>query len=260
MKRIFQAELILIHVGEAREKEKQLLNALLAAAGLLEEEVKVIWETGDPAEKILGVCEREKIDLLVAGALRKENVVQYYIGTIARKIMRKANCSLMMITDPSIAPRPIRNVVVNAEDSPYVTEAIQAACLLGQTGDHAWVHIVREIKLYGLAMASTGQRTEEEYGEMKQELLRDEIHEVEKMLATISHEGIKVNIKMLAGKSGFEVNQFARRKNADWLVVGGPARMFRLFDRLFQHDLEYIIADMPCNLLIVRPGKEAQHG
>src|SRR5258708_8265522 len=163
LKNLFHADLILVHVGKAGAKEEQLLKYLLEKVGLSEKSVKVIWEEGDPADKILKICRKEEIDLLVAGALKRENLVQYYIGTIARKIMRKADCSLMMIVNPSVQPQPIRNVVVNAEDSPYVEEALSAACLLGKTGDHAWIHIVREIKLYALAITSTGQHSEEEY-------------------------------------------------------------------------------------------------
>ena len=257
LKKILHAELILVHVGPAGAKEEQLLKYWLERVGLSQESVKIIWEKGDPADKILKVCRKEEIDLLIAGALKRENLVQYYIGTIARKIMRKAECSLMMIINPSAEPMPIRNVVVNAEDSPYVEEAMYAACFLGKTGDRAWVHIVREIKLYGLAMAASGQHSEEEYSEIRQQLVQDEIDQVEKMLAKIPHEDVRINIKMLSGKSGFEVRKFALRKQADWLVVGAPARRFRLFDRLFPHDLEYIFADMPCNLLIVHPRKEA---
>lgn len=259
MRSFFRAELILVHVGPAGAKEEQLLNYLLERVGLSRESVKVVWEKGDPADKILKVCRQQEIDLLVAGALKRENLVQYYVGTIARKIMRKADCSLMMIINPSLEPKPIRNVVVNAEDSPYVMEALAAACRLGQTGDHAWVHIVREIKLYGLAMASAGQHSEEEYSGIRQQLLQDEMDEVEKMLSKIPHEDVKINVKMLSGKSGFEVSQFAQRKLADWLVVGAPTQRFMLFDRLFPHDLEYIFADMPCNLLIVHPRKEGGH-
>ena len=257
MKNIFHAELVLVHVGNSGPKEKQLLKYWLERVGLSEESVRIIWEKGDIADKILKVCRREEIDLLIAGALQRENLVQYYIGTIARKIMRKAECSLMMIINPSAASRAIRNVVVNAEDSPYVEEALQAACRLGKTGDRAWVHIVREIKLYGMAMAASGQHTEEEYSGIRQQLVQYEIDQVEKMLSKIPHEDVRINIKILSGKSGFEVSKFAQRKLADWLVVGAPARRFRLFDRLFPHDLEYIFADMPCNLLIVHPRKEA---
>ena len=71
---------------------------------------------------------------------------------------------------------------------------------------------------------------------------------------------LKINIKIVSGKSGFEIAQFAQRKQADLLVVGAPPRRFSLFDRVFTHDQEYIFADLPCNLLIVNPRKEAAHG
>ena len=54
--------------------------------------------------------------------------------------------------------------------------------------------------------------------------------------------------------------QFARKKNADLLVVSAPERRFRFFDRVFTHDLEYVFADLPSNLLIVQGGKEDFHG
>src|SRR5260221_12169269 len=110
---LFHAELVLIHVGPSGQKEEQLANYLLERVGLAGKEVKIIWEQGSPAERILKVCQKEKIDLLVAGALNRENLVKYYIGTIARKIMRRADCSLMMITNPSTQHQPIKNVVVN---------------------------------------------------------------------------------------------------------------------------------------------------
>jgi hypothetical protein len=72
---------------------------------------------------------------------------------------------------------------------------------------------------------------------------------------------VKINIKVISGKSGFELARFAEKKHANLLVAGAPGRKFRLFDRLFRHDLEYIFADMPCNLLIVNPRTQSQkHG
>jgi nucleotide-binding universal stress UspA family protein len=109
--------------------------------------------------------------------------------------------------------------------------------------------------LYGLAMAATHQHSEQEYTALQQNLMQEEVAEVEKMLAKIPHENVKVNIKMLSGKSGFELCRFAARKQADLLVVGAPPRRFSWFDRVFPHDLEYVFADLPCNLLIVHPRK-----
>src|SRR5271154_4142647 len=238
--RLFKAELVLLHVGQQGEKEEQLLKNLLEKTAIADSSVKIVWQEGDPADKILKVCREERVDLLVAGALKRENLVQYYIGSIARKMMRKADCSLMMIVNPSTEPKALKNIVVNAEDSPFVEQALQAACQIGADQDQAWIHIVRELKLYGLAMAVTDQHSEQEYTVLQQHLLQDEIAEVEKMLSKIPHEKVKINIKMLSGKSGFELCKFANRKQADLLIVGAPARRFVWFDRLFQHDLEYV--------------------
>jgi len=170
---LYQASLVLIHVGNQGEKEEKKMNELLAKVGISPSAVKICWESGRPAESILKVCQREKIDLLIAGALKKENLVSYYIGTIARKIMRKADCSFLMITNPTTQPQGYKNIVVNAEDSPYVTEAITTACQLGMKEHSSWVHIVRELKMYGLTMAASDQCTEEEYDDMRQHLVKD---------------------------------------------------------------------------------------
>ena len=257
---LFDAQLILIHVGKAGPEEEAKMNGLIQSKASALQKVKVRWETGDPVKKILEVTRQENIDLLVAGALKKENLVQYYIGTIARKLMRKAECSFLMLTNASETPSAFQSIVVNAEDSPFVEEAIAAGCMLGLKDHAQWVHIVRELKLLGLTLSANEQCTEEEYTESRNNMVRDEIAVVEKMLERIPHERLKINIKMVSGKSGFELARFAEKKHANLLIVGAPARSFSIFDRVFTHDLEYIFADMPCNLLVIHPRKEASRG
>lgn len=66
---------------------------------------------------------------------------------------------------------------------------------------------------------------------------------------------MKITIKMLSGKSGFELARFAERKKADLLVVSAPKERLILLDRLFPHDLEYVFANLPCNLLVIKSTK-----
>ena len=261
LKKMWDAELLLIHVGERKDDLELRLQQLLASAGLgADSSVKIVWETGKASERILSTCRKERIDLLIAGALKKENIVQYYVGTVARKIVRKADCSVLLLTNPSKDPQPFQNLVVNAEDSPFVEEAIITACHIGLKDKSEWLHVVREIKMYGLTMTVSEQYSEEEYENVRQNLLKDEISNVEKILQRIPHEGLKVNIKLVSGKSGFELAKFAQRKEADLLVVGASPRRLSLFDRVFTHDQEYLFADLPCNLLIVNPRKEGSRG
>jgi len=263
LKRFWQSELVLIHVGEASSDAAASLLAILNKIGLSENEVVIRWEHGEPAKRILSVCREEKVDLIIAGALKKENLLKYYLGTIARKILRKADCSVLLLLNPTVDSKPLSNIVVNTEDSPYVEQALEVACELGKAEKSNWIHVVREIKLYGLTMSAADQRSEEEYSRLRMELVSTEIDNVQKMMNKIPHEGLKVNIKILSGKAGYELAQFAIRKHADLLVVGAPPRKFSFFDRVFPHDQEYIFADLPCSLLIVNAKnmrKEASHG
>ena len=247
---------LLVHVGERGRAQEQHIDELLLSRGIAKESVTIRWEQGEGAKAILKACDAEKVDLLVAGALKKEDLIHYYLGTIARDIMRRAKCSVLLLTQPSLDPLGFSNVVINAEDSPSVNTSLRMGINFCKKESGTWVHVVRELKMYGLAMSSSDQCSEEEYESTRQQLVRDEIEKVEKMLLSIPHEQVKVNIKVVAGKSGFELAQFAKRKEADLLVVGAPPRRFKLLDRVFTHDLEYVFADLPSNLLIVQPGKE----
>jgi nucleotide-binding universal stress UspA family protein len=261
LKKMWDSELVLIHVGDHGEEQEERLRQLLTSVGLGgDNSVKTLWEDGKPSERILATCKKERIDLLIAGALKKENLVQFYLGTIARKIVRKADCSVLLFTTPSQMPQPFRNIVVNADDSPFVEEAIISACHIGLRDKADWLHVVSELKMYGLTMTVSEQYSEEEYENVRQKLVKDELTNVEKILQRIPHEGLKVNIKLVSGKSGFELAKFAQRKHADLLVVGAPPRRFSLFDRVFTHDHEYLFADLPCNLLIIKRRKEASRG
>lgn len=259
---MYEAQLILVHVGEETGEAKERLETLLNYSALNRTQAKILWREGDPADCILKVCKEEQVDLLIAGALKREKFMQHYLGTIARKILRKANCSVLMLIDPSVEKKSFQQIVVNAEDSPFVEDALTAAIDIGMKQKSLWMHVVREVKLYGLTMSSMDDCTEEEYNELRAGLLRTEIENVERLLAKIPHEGLKINIKLLSGKSGFELAKFTQRKQADLLVVGASPRRFFLFDRVFTHDLEYIFQDLPCNLLIVNPSKrkEVSHG
>lgn len=258
LKKLWNAEIALIHVGDHGKKEENLLHELLERTGLDHEpDVKICWESGKPAGQIMHACRKEKVDLLIAGALRKENLVQYYLGTVARKILRKADCSVLMFTDPSVHPQPMKHIVVNVEDSPYVDEAIAAACEIGRRDRATGLHIIKEIKRRRLAIttAHAAHAFEEESGNA---LAKEEVALVKQALQRIPHDGLKVDIKLVPVKSGFELSKFAQRKHADLLVVGASPRRMSLLGRVFPHNLEHIFADLPCNLLMVHPRQDAK--
>ena len=65
-------------------------------------------------------------------------------------------------------------------------------------------------------------------------------------------ESSSINVKkrVIFGKPGHSIHVFAKSSNPDLLLVNSPEKNLGILDRLFPHDLEYLLEDLPCNLLI----------
>lgn len=248
---IFNSELILIHVGVQAPELEEKLAEILVVSGMDAAKTKVLWKEGKPAKSILRTCEEEKVDLLVMGALKKEGFLTYYIGSVARKVIRKATCSVLTLIDPKVETTKFSKVVINGtqlDETPYV---IQKGIEFSHAQGANVVHILNEIRLYGLQMATAGEGSEEDVSTTRRKLVQEEIHYVQQILNGLDQSGMKINIKVTAGKWAVELAKFAESIEADVLIMG-DRRVHSFLDRLFPHDLEEILMELPCNLLIVK--------
>lgn len=251
LKDLFKSELLLIHIGEKSQLEEENLKTILEKHNIDQAKTKVVWEAGKPVKKILEICEKEGVDLLVAGALKNEGFFKYYMGSIARKIIRKAKCSVLTLIEPSLNPEPFKKVVINGtqmDQTPYVIGKGLEWCKIEHSKN---VFIVNEIKMYGFQMATAGEGGEEEISATRKKLVAEEVIYVENILKNFDKGDLKVNIKITCGKWAAELARFAEDINADLLVVGDEGNL-GFFDRIFPHDLEDILSDLPCNLLIIK--------
>ena len=174
-------------------------------------------------------------------ALTKENLIQYYIGTVARQIMRKANCSVMLLTQPVDEARGFKNIVVDAEESTCHGQSSQMAI---KPPDQAGIRgcMVRELNLCVAWLCQHPINVpEDEYKAIRRGWCRKKLKKVN--VKTYRMKGY-TNIKVAAGKSGYELAQFARRKKADfysWWVH--PQRFLCWIGCL--PDLNTFFADLP---------------
>jgi nucleotide-binding universal stress UspA family protein len=248
---IFESELVLIHVGLKQPELEVKLSEILQANGLEKSPVKTVWKEGKPAKMILQACKEENIDLLMLGALKKEGLFMYYLGSVARKVIRKAHCSVLTLIDPQTQPEKFSKVVINGTQLEVTPKVISQGLKFCQAEGATQVHILNEIKLYGLQMAAAGEGSEDEVALTRRKLIQDEIKYVQEILDGLDQSGLKVNIKVTAGKWAVELVRYCEAINADLLVMGDE-HGYTLIDRLFPHDLEEVLSDLPCNLLIVK--------
>ena len=86
---------------------------------------------------------------------------------------------------------------------------------------------------------------------------RIELRENSRVLGLLSHipknikETLEVVVQPIFGRRGYSIGHYARVTRADLLVMNAPSKL-TLLDRLFPHDLEYILSDLPTDVLIIR--------
>ncbi len=249
LKEQFNSELILIHVGEKTPTLVENLKMILEKHTL---DVETVWEQGNPAKMIIQVCNEREVDLLVAGALKTEGLFRYYMGSVARKIIRKSRCSVLTLIEPLENPTPFDKVVINGTQQEHTPEVIRKGLEWCKIDKAEQVFVVNEIKMYGLKMVTAGEGGTEELASTRKKLVSDEVAYVESILKTLDKGDLKINIKITCGKWAYELARFSEDIKADLLVVGDEGKLGFL-DRLFPHDLEDILSDLPCNLLILKP-------
>jgi len=251
LQKLFDADLLLIHIGESKPDEKKYLDEMIETTDVNIERLTILWKNGNPAKKILSLARKHKVDLLIAGALQKETVVKFYFGSIARKLIRKSVCSVLMLINPAYPAKPFRNIVINGTEGDNYTDTIKRGIQLAKLEKARRVHIFKGIKLFGLSMALAGEEeTEKDQEETRREIVGKEIAEIENILSEIDTKGLPVNIKVASGKPGFELRKFTKRVRADLLIVKSPGHKLNFLDRIFPHYLELIMEDLPSNLLI----------
>lgn len=258
MQQQFKANMVFIHIGEKSLQQEQYLKHLLHRFELDTPENKLIWEQGDPVEKIIQLCDDEQVDLLVAGALEKESMLKYFMGGIARNLCRKAKCSIIMLREPDVKSRPVRRIVVEGSDHPKTETTIETAIYLGkQTGAND-VHIVQEQDAGKMALIRSDAFTDNEAESHKEKMESEEESKLNKILSCKDCGSLQLHTERLEGKPGYVISKFAREHEADVLVLNSPDTKLNLLDRVFPNDIEFALADLPCDLLIVHSKKEQE--
>ena len=240
---VLGASLVFLHVGEKTDAKEQQMNEMLSHFNVDYDSSRVIWMEGDEVKVILELCTLNKIDLLVLGARVKENIFKFYIGSVARKICRKAKCSVMLITSPLPEPHVYNKIVINGADDPKTENTVNTALYIAEKLKAKEVYIANEMDTKLSLMTDVNIKSE----------LKNKQSYVQSVIEKHQNTNIHIFGKTLRGKAGFAISKFAKTKKADLLVINSPDTALNVMDRIFTHDIEYVLANLPCNLLIVQP-------
>jgi nucleotide-binding universal stress UspA family protein len=178
-------------------------------------------------------------------------VLSYYLGSVTRGMSRSAKCSLLLLTEPKTGGTAFKKIVVSGISHPKTPLTLGTAVYFAKHVGADDVAVVKEFDQPALSMASAYTSTTDNSALLKKQIATDEIKKIHEIISQCHSDEIKITEEIIFGRQGYTIRQYARNCKADLLVINSPDAKYGLIDRIFTHDMEYILEDLPCNVLIV---------
>ena len=242
----FGAELHLIHVGKRNQETPKKFSDVLAELELPADS-PIHYEEGDPAEAILAALARENIDVLVAGALEKEIVLHPFLGNVARRLVREANCSVMLFTHPKKKPEPLRRIVFIADHSQQGLVALKTTLILAEAESCERLYVIGIITAFDEARASIAGDASASAAHQPNHGEEDPLEE---FVLSAGATEVPIETRLIRGATGLAASDFVRSVEADLLVV--PLPKSRETVQQLPSNIAWVSDVIPCNLWIVR--------
>ncbi|PYK23608.1 MAG: hypothetical protein DME59_16470 [Verrucomicrobia bacterium] len=219
---------------------------MLAELGLPADSA-IHYEEGDPAQAILAALTREKIDMLIAGALEKEIVLHPFLGNVARRLVREANCSVMLFTHPEKKPKPLRRIVFIADHSQQGLVALKTTLMLAEAESCERLYVIGIITAFDEARASIAGDTT---GITTHKPNHGEEDPLEEFVLSAGATEVPIETRFIRGATGLAASDFVRSVEGDLLVV--PLPKSRETVQQLPSNIAWVSDVIPCNLWVVR--------
>lgn len=254
LSKMLEARLVLIHVGDKSSDKEIQFQSILEPFIKDNLEFEIVFKPGNPVDVILSTSIEKHIDLLILGALQRENFLKYYVGSIARKITRQAKCSILLLIKPSVERIPCKHIVVNGLKDPKTKRTIASAFYMANALNANKVTIVEEITQDELAIKVEDDKSLRMANIVKERIRLRENARVKAIIEDIPEahtKQIAIKSQPIFGKKGYSIGHYAQIARADLLVMNSPSKM-TFWDRLFPHDIEHILTELPTDVLIIQ--------
>jgi nucleotide-binding universal stress UspA family protein len=240
----FDSDLSLIYAGEHDPAtEKKFADVLKQLHLPLDS--RIFYEKGEPASAILRVANANKVDLIVAGALEKEVILRPFLGNVARRLVRDADCSVILFTHPEIEPKPMNKIVFMADYSEHGQHALKMTLQLAQREGCERLYVVRVYTTFDEARASRRTRTSETARTLEEEEVA-----LERFILDAGATDVPIEARCVRGNTAYAASDFVQAIEADLLAV--PALAQTETEKKLPPQIAWVTDVIPCNLWVIR--------
>ncbi|MFH0735980.1 MAG: universal stress protein [bacterium] len=253
LKKLFDAELCIIHSAEHEKEDKERMEKILIDSKCDLSKIKILSQTGNPAKVILKIAEEEGVDLLIAGALQKENLLKHYVGSVSRKLMNEAKCSVLILKKSKEKLHKFNRFCVVVDFSTACEKAIITSYQFAEFEKSQSFSLIRDLWIPGLTLSNMYTGSIEDIDETKKEMIVDESEKMNLFIVELNLSGsVPIHTECFYEKNALNLSNFVRNYNSDILVLSTPAKKTSIFNRIIVDEFKNIYEDLPSNLLIIR--------
>ena len=253
-----RAELLVIHVGKPSEHMQSHLESLMERQHLDGPSCRMVFATGPTAEAIANLCRQEQIDLLIMGAVPSHSIKDTIWGSIAQQTVRKAPCSVLLLSTPSKRPKSPCTIAVGSRADDSHPGPVERALRLAQTLGVGDVHILSRDGVH-TAVVDQASGSDPVMAQRRKQVGAG-LQEAHSWLqpfeeGTENSDGPQpqVHVKLYAGSAGKAWAEFIHKHRIGLFVLEVPAAVaMGPMWRLTHPYLNHLVGELPTNLLLVR--------
>ncbi len=196
-------------------------------------ETGVIWSVGDtPVDAILSACQRNGIDLLLAGALENEGEHRNFVGGVARDLLQRVPCDLLLLPKPEETEASCARVAVEIDLLKPSVDFVDRACAIAT-------------RLGAAEMVFLGVVTPFDEARSDRPLSGDRLAEIVDQGSGFDGD---VDTRLLRSTTGFATCEFLQENEPDLFIAG--TRVERAGRRLPTR-LDWLQQVIPTNVFLL---------
>jgi nucleotide-binding universal stress UspA family protein len=183
------------------------------------------------------------VDLLIAGALERASEM-HFLGGVARELMQKIHCSLLLFTHPEMEEHRFRRVVALTDYTADAKAAFCAALSLAEMDQAEVLYVLALHTPFSRARAALGHEGANARHEDEEEAA------LEEFVSVGADSPVDIDPRVIHSTTGMGASNFTKNVEADLLVV--PAAAHPESGTLLPTYMDWVMQVIPCNLWVVK--------
>ena len=233
------------------EEAVRKISAMIPAELLESGDVIPIVRFGKPFLEIIQVAKEKKVDLLAVGTRGRAGMDRIILGSVAERIVRKADCPVMVIRGRKYVGFKRIIVPIDLSDCSRIALEYAVATARAHSSKLTILHVYEGSYVEPYIKAANSE--EKADGIIKEIELVNET-KYDEFLKTVDLSGVEYEKLLKKGIPEFDIVETAMEQQANLIVMGTHGRS-GIKHILIGSTAEEVIRTVHCDIIIVKPEK-----